>query len=194
MKLQQKAEMLGEKTFLGVPVQDFEKGGRELFIYSLNAGLTPDAKFVDIGCGVLRGGYWLIHFLDRGCYCGIEPHTGKLEMGTHTILEPEILAAKRPRFDTNCASTLLSSERSSTSFWLTRYGPTRPSRRSRRCSTHFSATRKTAACFSPPTCRRAGGVRITKAKTGTGRVTSQTSPAAFIIVCGGSRQSVRAEG
>ena len=101
MRLQAKAEVLGERTFLGVPVRDFEKGGRELLVYLLNAGLNPDSKLVDIGCGVLRGGYWLIHFLDPGCYCGIEPHTGRLEMGTGTILEPEVLAAKRPRFDTN---------------------------------------------------------------------------------------------
>jgi hypothetical protein len=101
MRLQAKAEILGAKTFLGVPVQDFEKGGRELFTYLLNAGLNPDSKVVDIGCGVLRGGYWLIHFLDPGCYCGIEPHAGRLQMGTRTILEPETLEAKRPRFDTN---------------------------------------------------------------------------------------------
>ena len=79
MELQKKAEMLGEKTFLGVPVRGFERGGRELFIYLLNAGLDPASKLVDIGCGVLRGGYWLIHFLDPGCYFGIEPHTGRLE-------------------------------------------------------------------------------------------------------------------
>jgi hypothetical protein len=101
MNLQQKAEMLGEKAFLGVPVSGFEKGGRELLIYLLNAGLNPDSKVVDIGCGVLRGGYWLIHFLNPDCYCGIEPHAGRLDMGTQIILEPEVLAAKRPRFDTN---------------------------------------------------------------------------------------------
>ena len=101
MNVQQKAEMLGEKVFLGVPVKDFEKGGREFFIYLLNAGLYPDSKVVDIGCGVLRGAYWLIHFLAPGCYFGIEPHLGRLEMGTRTILEPETLESKRPRFDTN---------------------------------------------------------------------------------------------
>ncbi len=101
IRLQKKAEMLGEKTFLGVPVQNFEKGGRELLSYVLEAGLNPDSKLVDIGCGVLRGGYWLIHFLDPGCYYGIEPHGGRLKMGINTILEPEILEAKRPRFDTN---------------------------------------------------------------------------------------------
>jgi hypothetical protein len=101
VNLQERAEMLGDKKFLGVPVNDFAKGGREQLGYLLNAGLELDSKVVDIGCGVLRAGYWLIHFLDPGCYYGIEPHAGRLEMGVGTILEPEVLEAKRPRFDTN---------------------------------------------------------------------------------------------
>jgi hypothetical protein len=101
MNLQAKAEMLGAKTFLGVPVENFAAAGREQLCYLLAAGLNPGSKLADLGCGVLRAGYWLIHFLDAGCYCGIEPHTGRLEMGVHTILEPEILEAKRPRFDSN---------------------------------------------------------------------------------------------
>lgn len=101
MKLQKKAEILGEKKFLGVPILDFERGGREQLTYLLTSGLNPDSKVVDLGCGVLRGGYWLIHFLDPACYCGIEPHRERLEMGIRTILEPESVAAKRPRFDNN---------------------------------------------------------------------------------------------
>jgi hypothetical protein len=101
VKLQKRAEILGEQKFLGVPVLDFEKGGREQLIYLLLAGLNPGSKLVDLGCGVLRGGYWLIHFLDPACYCGIEPHTERLEMGINTVLEPEVLEAKLPRFDSN---------------------------------------------------------------------------------------------
>ena len=101
MKVQKKAELLGEKTFLGVPVVDFEKGGREQLIYLLAAGMYPDSKVIDLGCGVLRAGYWLIHFLDPLCYCGIEPHSQRLAMGVNTILEREILDHKRPRFDSN---------------------------------------------------------------------------------------------
>lgn len=101
MRLQQKAEFLSQQKFLGVPIRGFERGGREQLIYLLAAGLNPDSKVVDLGCGVLRGGYWLIHFLDPGCYHGIEPHTERLEIGIHTMLEPEILELKRPRFDTN---------------------------------------------------------------------------------------------
>ena len=99
--LQKRAERLGERTFLGVPTLGFESGGREHFIYLLAAGLNPYSKVLDMGCGVLRVGYWLVHFLEPSCYCGIEPHSGRLAMGTQTILEPEILNSKRPRFDGN---------------------------------------------------------------------------------------------
>jgi hypothetical protein len=101
VKLQKKAELLGEKAFLGVPVQDFEKGGREHFIYLLAAGLNPGSKIVDLGCGVLRAGYWLIHFLDSDCYCGIEPHPQRLAMGIDVILEQDVLTSKRPQFHDN---------------------------------------------------------------------------------------------
>jgi len=185
MNLQQKAEMLGETIFLGVPVKDFEKGGRELLIYLLNAGLNPDSRVVDIGCGVLRGGYWLIHFLDPGCYCGIEPDTERLAIGTRTILEPEILEAKRPRFDTNPHfDTSVFGEKFN--FFLAYSVWTHASKSQiQTMLTRSYATRKTAACFSPPTCRRAGHTRTIKATSGTGRVTSRTYPAAFIIASDG---------
>ena len=101
MNLQAKAEKAGAGEFLGVPLERFETRGREQLIYLLRAGLTPSSKVVDLGCGVLRGGYWLVHFLDSGCYCGIEPHQGRLRIGIESILEPETLHIKQPRFDSN---------------------------------------------------------------------------------------------
>lgn len=99
--LQQKAAALGEKEFLGVPVREFEMGGRIQLIALLKAGINPRSKVVDMGCGVLRGGYWLIHFLDPFCYFGIEPRPDRLRIGLEHILEPEMVTAKHPRFDTN---------------------------------------------------------------------------------------------
>jgi hypothetical protein len=101
MNLQQTAASYGKKKFLGVPVRDFEAAGQEQLKYLLAAGMRPSSKVVDLGCGVLRGGYWLIHFLDPGNYHGIEAHQERLEIGIHAMLEPEALACKRPRFDTN---------------------------------------------------------------------------------------------
>ena len=99
--LQQRVEELRQAKFLGVPIDKFEHGGREQLIFMLMNGLTPDSKVLDIGCGVLRAGYWLIHFLDAGCYFGIEPSAERLAIGLNTILEPHVQETKRPRFDAN---------------------------------------------------------------------------------------------
>jgi SAM-dependent methyltransferase len=99
--IQAKAETAAAGRFLGVPTENFESAGREQLIYLLRAGLTPAAKVIDVGCGVLRGGYWLVHFLDPGCYCGIEPNKERLQIGIDHVLEPDILKLKQPRFDTN---------------------------------------------------------------------------------------------
>jgi len=99
--LQHRAEELPQTKFLGVPIADFERGGREQLIFLLMNGLTPTSKVLDIGCGVLRAGYWLIHFLEAGCYFGIEPSAERLAIGLDTILEPHIREMKQPRFDAN---------------------------------------------------------------------------------------------
>lgn len=101
MALREKIEILKHEPFFGFPPEDFERGGREQFIYMVKAGLAPYHKVMDLGCGILRAGYWLIHFLNRGGYCGIEPHKGRLELGLHTVMEQDVINAKNPRFDTN---------------------------------------------------------------------------------------------
>ena len=88
---------------LGGPLQVFESAGRLQLEILLKEGLYPDCKVLDLGCGCLRGGYWLIHFFDPDCYFGIEPGRRALEAGTQTILEPGLMDLKRPRFDDNPA-------------------------------------------------------------------------------------------
>jgi hypothetical protein len=99
--VQLRAQRLDGSTFFGVPIAGFENGGRQQLILLLMSGLEPTSKVVDLGCGVLRAGYWLVHFLDPNCYYGIEPHIARLDAGKNLILEPETLQAKKPRFDTN---------------------------------------------------------------------------------------------
>ncbi len=101
MNLYDKARSMNERTFLGFQPEDFEPGGREQFNYLIHAGLLPDSKVVDLGCGVLRAGYWLIHFLKPGGYFGIEPHTQRLKMGLETVMDADIIEEKKPSFDTN---------------------------------------------------------------------------------------------
>lgn len=99
--LQEKAERLSARVFLGGPAKDFEAVGRLQMITLLSEGLSPHSRVLDIGCGCLRGGYWLIHFLGPGCYCGIEPNQEMLETGIREFLEPDLMQLKQPRFDSN---------------------------------------------------------------------------------------------
>jgi hypothetical protein len=93
--------MIARNGFLGVPVETFEDGGRRQFVALLREGLCPESKILDIGCGCLRTAYWLIRFLDPGCYHGIDPARRRVEYGLHYLFSPEMIAAKQPRFDFN---------------------------------------------------------------------------------------------
>jgi SAM-dependent methyltransferase len=99
--VQERAERLDRSKFFGVPIAGFERAGRQQFILLVMAGLEPKSMVLDLGCGVLRAGYWLIQFLDPGCYYGIEPNRERIETGRRFILEPDIERVKQPRFDTN---------------------------------------------------------------------------------------------
>jgi hypothetical protein len=100
-ELQEKAQRLSREIFVGGPVDDFETVGRLQLTVLLKEGLYPDSRVLDIGCGCLRGGYWLIHFLDPDCYYGIEPNGRMLDAGVSHLLEDGLIVGKRPRFDSN---------------------------------------------------------------------------------------------
>ena len=88
-------------VFLGGPLRKFESVGRNYLEVLLRHGVYPQSKVLDVGCGCLRGGYWLVHFLDSGSYCGIEPNAAMLNAGAAALLGESVLADKRPRFDHN---------------------------------------------------------------------------------------------
>jgi hypothetical protein len=94
-------KMMEENGFLGVPTESFEQAGRNQFVTLLEAGLVPESKVLDIGCGVLRLGYWLIRFLEDGGYCGIEPAEVRLNLGKKYLFSSLLLNAKKPLFDFN---------------------------------------------------------------------------------------------
>ena len=52
--------------------------GRLYFDTLLRAGLKPDDKVLDLGCGAGRVGVWLIPYLDSGCYFGCDNHLRSL--------------------------------------------------------------------------------------------------------------------
>ena len=87
--------------FSGGPPRVFESAGRLQLATLVREGLYPYSRLLDIGCGCLRAGYWIIRLLDPGCYYGIEPNRTMLQAGIEQVIGPELQAAKRPTFDTN---------------------------------------------------------------------------------------------
>lgn len=100
--IQKRADRLAEQIeFLGCNLNRFEKTGRTQLEVLIRHGLNPWSRLLDIGCGALSGGYWIMHFLDSGCYFGIEPATAMFEAGVAILPEPDLFKLKSPRFDHN---------------------------------------------------------------------------------------------
>ena len=87
--------------FTGGPVEQFEVVGRYTLESLQACGMTPSSKLLDVGCGALRLGYWLIRYLDPDCYCGLEPSRRYVDVGLKYAVGPELQAEKRPRFEYN---------------------------------------------------------------------------------------------
>jgi SAM-dependent methyltransferase len=99
--LQQRSERVAQNAFLGGPKHDFERVGRLTFQVLLAEGMHPGSRVLDVGCGALRLGYWLMRFLDPGCYFGIEPQQEMLQIGLEQIVEPDVVQRAQARFAAN---------------------------------------------------------------------------------------------
>jgi SAM-dependent methyltransferase len=99
--LQERSQKISRETFIGGPRWNYERVGRLGFEVLLKEGLRPSSRVLDVGCGALRLGYWLMRFLDTGGYCGIEPQREMLQLGLDELVEPEVVARAGARFDHN---------------------------------------------------------------------------------------------
>jgi len=69
------------------------------FILLTKLGLRAYHKLLDIGCGSLRAGRLFIPYLDKGCYCGIEPEKWLIEEGIRNEIGACMVDIKAPRFE-----------------------------------------------------------------------------------------------
>ncbi len=99
--LQQRAEQLAERMFIGGDVRDFERMGLSVLDVLLREGMRPDSRVLDVGCGALRIGYWLMRFLDPGRYFGIEPNVQMREAGERELAGVDLVERSQARFDSN---------------------------------------------------------------------------------------------
>ena len=94
------AERIASATggFTGGGAHRFEEIGRFSLQSLQENGMVPDSRVLDLGCGTLRLGYWLIRFLDADRYFGLEPAKKFVDAGLKYAIGPELEVAKRPRF------------------------------------------------------------------------------------------------
>jgi SAM-dependent methyltransferase len=101
--LERIARLIAGETngFTGGPAKRFGEVGRYTLESLQRAGLQPHHTLLDVGCGVLRIGYWLVRFLEADHYFGLEPVKMYVDAGVKYAVGPELMAQKRPRFDHN---------------------------------------------------------------------------------------------
>jgi SAM-dependent methyltransferase len=95
------AKALELKGWSGGPLDRFGALGSHVFQSLKTMGLVPEHTLVDIGCGCLRNGLWLIPYLDAGNYFGVEPNQTMLQEGIDTFIPPEQMRDKKPTFSNN---------------------------------------------------------------------------------------------
>ena len=88
-------------VFSGGSQNDFHDAGENQLAILTHFGLTASSMVLDIGCGCLRGGRWLIPYLNSDCYFGVEPNVEMLEIGKKIVIDSKILQDKKPKFNTN---------------------------------------------------------------------------------------------
>lgn len=98
----QRVEALGHRSYIGGQTPEMWYGiGRMQYHFLVSEGLRPDHVFLDVACGALRLGQYLIPFLAPGNYQGIEGERALIDSG----LEHEVLyglgVSRRPRFVCN---------------------------------------------------------------------------------------------
>ena len=63
----------------------WEEIGRLQFEFLRARGLKPNHRFLDIGCGSLRGGIHAIKYLEAGNYYGLDINPSLIEAGRHEV-------------------------------------------------------------------------------------------------------------
>jgi SAM-dependent methyltransferase len=59
----------------------WERGGLGQLNFLKAQGLKPEHRFVDIGCGALRAGRFLVDYLDAGNYYGVDANRDLIQIG-----------------------------------------------------------------------------------------------------------------
>ncbi|WP_424986720.1 hypothetical protein [Microbulbifer sp. S227A] len=98
----ERVRVLGHRAYVGGGTPEMWYGiGKQQYHWLVSQGLRPDHRFLDIACGSLRLGQYLIPFLNQGQYFGLEPEAELVEKGLAEELLYDIAEIKKPTFAHN---------------------------------------------------------------------------------------------
>ncbi len=80
----------------------WEEMGKLQFQFLVEQGLESTHRFLDIGCGSLRGGLQFIPYLDPGNYWGIDNNQGLIDAGWEIELAQANLQSRQPHQQLVC--------------------------------------------------------------------------------------------
>lgn len=94
--------VMGHRCFVGgVDTEAWYGIGKLQYHFLVANGLEPGHRFLDIACGALRLGQYLIPYLQTGHYLGLEAERELVERGMAAEFHADIIARKQPRFAFN---------------------------------------------------------------------------------------------
>jgi len=88
-------QKLGHREYVG---GKWDTMGKLQFDYLISQGLHPHHYLIDIACGSLRAGVYLIPYLETGHYLGIEKEEDLVQLGIEKELGSQLYEIKKPRF------------------------------------------------------------------------------------------------
>lgn len=99
------------QQWIGTEGEAFELSGRAQFDILMSEGLHWSDHVLEIGCGALAAGQWLIRYLGADRYVGIEPQAWLIREASVALeLDRAFIPNRRPRFvhrtdfDGSCAA------------------------------------------------------------------------------------------
>ena len=87
------------RTYVGGGDYDLKGAMQLTLLYSL--GLRAEHRLLDIGCGSLRAGRFIIPYLNAGGYTGLEPNTWLIDEAIEKEIGRDVLDIKKPIFVNN---------------------------------------------------------------------------------------------
>jgi SAM-dependent methyltransferase len=87
-------------AYVGFPAL-YDVMGASQFALLFTLGLRSFHKLLDLGCGSLRAGRFLVSYLDAGHYYGLEPNRWLIEEAIAKEVGHDLVALKRPNFAHN---------------------------------------------------------------------------------------------